>query len=97
VLNNGLVWYSKCTTRRIAPVRRVQSNRGLLERLASAAERQEAFGVQVWKHDDQDVERELSKVGDSVSHGTVLDKLWCRMDACRLWIGMFTSSQPLCR
>jgi hypothetical protein len=59
MLDDWLVGYSESTTRGEAPVRRVESNRWLLEALAGAAECKEALCVEVWEDEHKYVEGEV--------------------------------------
>ena len=49
--------YMSLTASLEAPICRVQADRGLLERFASAAEGEEALRVEVRKYEDQNIER----------------------------------------
>lgn len=69
MLHDGLVGYSKGAARGKAPICRVESYRGLLERGAGAAEGEEAFRVQVRKDKHEDIQRKLSNGRGFVRHG----------------------------
>jgi hypothetical protein len=56
MLDDWLIGYSESTARGEAPVRRVESNRWLLEALAGAAECKEALCVEIWEDEHEYVE-----------------------------------------
>lgn len=74
MLHDWLVWYPKDTACGEAPVRGIESYRGLLESLASAAKRKEALRVQVREHEDKDVERQICNGRNLVSHSEESEK-----------------------
>ncbi len=68
VLHDRLVRNTKGVASRMAPIRRIKANRGLLERFAGAAESKETFCIQIREYQHQNIERQLGKMDDFVGH-----------------------------
>lgn len=69
MLDDWLVRHAEGATCGEAPVRRVESNRRLLEALAGAAEGKEALRVQIWEDEYEYVEGQVGYGRGFVSHG----------------------------
>jgi hypothetical protein len=68
MLDDWLVRYSEDATRGKAPVRRIESNRWLLEAFAGAAECKEALCVQIREYEYEYVEGKVGYGRGFVSH-----------------------------
>ena len=79
VLDDWLIGYTESTASSETPVSWVKSNRGLLERLACAAEGKEALRIEVWEYKDKDVQWKICDGCGFVSHSEEsVDSRYCQ-------------------
>lgn len=66
MLHDRLIGHSEGTASGMAPVGGIKTYRFLMKGFAGTAEGEEALCVEVWKHEDEDVQREVGERRDAV-------------------------------